>query len=383
MAKFIIRRILRGVITIVIFQTLLFGLIQILPYDFTTFLVLQPESRRIARAELGLDLPVWQQYFKWLGNFFQLDLGLSYIAWPTPVIDVLAGRVSRTLLLFLTASILAYFIGIWLGKLVVWQRGGWFEFNFTLVGVISYTSFAPFLGFAMINIFGYYLRWFPYQRLIDHNVWYMATVTPEWVITRLVISGIISMGLLFFLHWFSQRFRKKFTSWSIRIWGTLLIAFGVWGYWKLSGQGWLAASILDHLTLPLVSVILLSFGETMLLMRTTMLETIGENYILLAKAKGLPSHIIRDRHAARNAFFPVLTRLVLNLPYVIIGSLAIELVFNWQAMGVVVFQAIEFQDIPLLMGILSLVGIMALTGHIILDILQIYLDPRLRYNEVN
>jgi len=114
-----------------------------------------------------------------------------------------------------------------------------------------------------------------------------------------------------------------------------------------------------------------------------MLETIGENYILLAKAKGLPSHIIRDRHAARNAFFPVLTRLVLNLPYVIIGSLAIELVFNWQAMGVVVFQAIEFQDIPLLMGILSLVGIMALTGHIILDILQIYLDPRLRYSEVN
>jgi peptide/nickel transport system permease protein len=191
------------------------------------------------------------------------------------------------------------------------------------------------------------------------------------------------MGLLFLLHWFSQRFNKKFTSWSIRIWGTMLIALGVWGYWKLSGHGWLAVSILDHLALPLVSVVLLSFGETMLLMRTTMLETIGENYILLAKAKGLPSHIIRDRHAARNAFFPVLTRLVLNLPYVIIGSLAIELVFNWQAMGVIVFQAIEFQDIPLLMGILSLVGIMALTGHIILDILQIYLDPRLRYSEVN
>ena len=150
MAKFIIRRILRGVITIVIFQTLLFGLIQILPYAFTTFLVLQPESRRLARVELGLDLPVWQQYFKWLGDFFRLDLGLSYIAWPTPVIDVLTGRVSRTLLLFLTASILAYIIGIWLGKLVVWQRGGWFEFNFTLVGVMSYTLFAPFLGFAMI-----------------------------------------------------------------------------------------------------------------------------------------------------------------------------------------------------------------------------------------
>jgi peptide/nickel transport system permease protein len=381
MARFIVRRILRGVITIVIFQTLLFGLIQVLPYDFTTFLVLQPESRRLARSELGLNLPLWQQYFKWLGDFFRLDLGLSYIAWPTPVIEVLKGRVSRTLLLFLTASILAYIIGIWLGKLVAWRRGGWHEFSFTMIGVISYTSFAPFLAFAMINIFGYYLKWFPYQRLIDHNVWYLATVSPEWILTRLVISGAISMGLLFLLYWFSQRFNKKLTYWSIRIWGTLLIALGVWGYWKLSGQGWLAVSILDHLTLPLVSVVLLSFGETMLLMRTTMLETIGENYILLAKAKGLPSNIVRDRHAARNAFFPVLTRLVLNLPYVIIGSLAIELVFNWQAMGVVVFQAIEYQDIPLLMGILSLVGIMALTGHIVLDIIQIYLDPRLRYNE--
>ncbi len=383
MARFIIRRIIRGLITILIFQTLLFGLIQVLPYDFTTFLVLQPESRRLVQADLGLNLPVWQQYFKWLGDFFRLDLGLSYMAWPTPVIEVLAGRVSRTLLLFLTASILAYIIGIWLGKVIAWRRGGWFEFGFTLAGVVSYTSFAPFLAFAMINIFGYYLRWFPYQRLIDHNVWYKATVSSEWILTRLVISGVISMGLLFLLHWFSQRFNKKLTYWSIRIWGTMLIALGVWGYWKQTGQGWLAVSILDHLTLPLVSVVLLSFGETMLLMRTTMLETIGENYVLLAKAKGLPSHIVRDRHAARNAFFPVLTRLVLNLPYVIIGSLAIELVFNWQAMGVVIFQAIEYQDIPLLMGILSLVGIMALTGHVILDILQIYLDPRLRYNEVN
>jgi peptide/nickel transport system permease protein len=108
-----------------------------------------------------------------------------------------------------------------------------------------------------------------------------------------------------------------------------------------------------------------------------------ENYILLAKAKGLPNPVIRDRHAARNAFLPVLTRLVLNLPYTIIGSLAIELVFNWRAMGVIVFQAIEYQDIPLLMGILSLVGILALAGHIVLDVLQIYMDPRLRYSEVS
>ena len=86
MTKFIVRRVIRGLIALVIFQTLLFGLIQALPYDFTAFLVLEPESRRLAQADLGLHLPLWQQYLKWLGDFFRLNLGRSYIAWPTPVI---------------------------------------------------------------------------------------------------------------------------------------------------------------------------------------------------------------------------------------------------------------------------------------------------------
>lgn len=381
MGKYITKRILRGLVTLVTFQTLLFGLIQILPFDFTTFLVLSPQSQRWAQKNLGLNRPWWQQYLEWLKNFFQLDLGKSFLAWPTPVHEIIIGAAPRTLLLFLTAAILAYMLGIWLGKVIAWNRGGWLEFSLTLGGVASYTSFAPFLAFVILNIFGRYLDWFPYRRLVDHNVWFDAPVSVSWVLTRIVITAAASAITLAILWRTTRRIRKPLSRWSIRAGGIVLVGSGLWFSWINLGHGKLALDLLYHLVLPLGSVILLSFGETMLLMRTTMLEVINEKYVMMAKAKGLPDHVIRDKHVARNAFMPVLTRLLLNLPFVITGSLAIEIVFNWRAMGITIFRAIEYQDIPLLMGTLSVVGILTLIGHIFLDILHVYMDPRLRYLE--
>jgi peptide/nickel transport system permease protein len=378
MIKFILRRLLRGFIAIIVFQTLLFGLIHILPYDFTVFMVLAPETRRLARSQLGLDLPWWKQYFNWLGNFLQFDLGSSFMAWPTPVRDILLQRAPRTLLLFLSAAILAYLLGIWLGKLIAWKRGGWFEFTVTLGGVASYTSFAPFLGFLMINVFGWYLGWFPYDRLVNHNVWFNAPVSVEWILLRVLITTLVALVFLFGVRWMVKQTQHLFFKIMIWLASVSVLAIGIWGAWQAIGYEYLAWDLANHLVLPLGSVILLSFGETMLMMRTTMLEAMEEEYVLTAKAKGLPEHVIRDKHVARNAFLPVLTRLLINLPFVLTGSLAIELVFNWQAMGIVIFQAIDYQDIPLLMGILSVVGVFTLVGHIILDILYVYLDPRLR-----
>lgn len=378
MVKYILKRLLRGVVTLITFQSLLFGLIQILPYDFTTFMILSPQSRRWAQNTLGLNEAWWKQYLHWLTNFFQLDLGKSFLAWPTPVSEILLGTAPSTLVLFLTASILAYLLGMWLGKLIAWNRGGWLEFSLTLGGVASYTSFAPFLAFVLLNIFGRYLGWFPYQRLVNHNVWFDSPVTISYVLTWIVGCGIVSAILFGLTLRFTNGIQPPITKWGLRGLSLLLIAGGIWATWNWLGHGRLALDILYHLVLPLTSVVLLSFGETMLLMRTTMLELLNEKYVLMARAKGLPQRIIRDKHVARNAFMPVLTRLILNLPFVITGSLAIEIIFNWRAMGITVFQAIEFQDIPLLMGTLSVVGVLVLIGHILLDILHVYMDPRLR-----
>ena len=379
MARFILRRVVRGLVALLLFQSLLFALIHTLPYDFSAFILASPTWRRLIRYQLGLDRPLWEQYTRWLLDFLRFDLGASFQYWPTPVSEILFSRLSRTLLLFLSAMVLAYLLGIWLGKMIAWRRGGLFEAVATLGGVAAYTSFAPWLGFVMLNIFGWYLGWLPYQRLVNHNVWFDAPVTVNSLLAALLTTGVLAFAALLLLRYATRRLKSRRWRWLWRAGGLLAIGASVWGWWSQSGLDNLALDVLAHLTLPLATVVLLSFGETMMIMRSAMLETMGEDYILMARAKGLPDKVVRDRHAARNAILPVVTRLALNLPFVLIGSLAVERVFMWQAMGQVIFDAIEWQDIPMLMGILSVVGVLTLVAHVVLDVLYVCLDPRVRY----
>ncbi|UCF60874.1 MAG: ABC transporter permease [Anaerolineaceae bacterium] len=379
MLRFIIRRMVRAFVTLILFQSLLFALIHALPYDFTAFTLQGPSWRAFMQRQLGLDLPLWTQYLRWLSRFLRFDLGVSFQNWPAPVSAILFNRISRTLLLFLSAAILAYLLGIWLGKVIAWRRGGWLEFGVTLGGVAAYTSFAPWLGFVMINIFGWYLRWLPYQRLVNPNVWFNAPVMIDTLLTQMFITSVIGFVTFLLVRHISQRIKNYRGRWITQAFGLVIIGMGIGIWWSRSGLSYLAIDILAHLTLPLATVVLLSFGETMMIMRTAMLETKHDDYVLTARAKGLPDAVIRDRHVARNAILPVITRLALNLPFILVGSLVIERVFMWQATGEVIFSAIEYQDIPVLLGILSIVGILALAAHILLDVLYTYLDPRVRY----
>lgn len=379
MARFIMRRVVRGLVALLLFQSMLFALVHALPYDFSSLALGGPRYRAVIRSWLGLDLPVWEQYARWLTGFLRFDLGRSYLFWPTPVSEILGANLPRTLLLFLSAAVLAYLFGIWLGKIIAWRRGGLFEAGAALAGVAAYTSFAPFLGFLLINIFGRELGWFSYQRLVDHNVWYLAPVSVDWLLARMVVTAILAFGAVLLLWHVTERSKAHALRWSVRTTGLLIVGAVVWWVWSRSGLAHLARDVLKHLTLPLVTVILLSFGETMMLMRMAMLETMGEEYVLTARAIGYPEKVVRDKHVARNAILPVLTRLGLSLPFVLVGSLVIERVFLWSAMGQVVFNAVEFYDVPLLLGVLSVVGVLTLVAHIVLDVVYVYLDPRLRY----
>jgi len=353
MARFIARRIARGFITLILFQGLIFTLIHNVPYDFSTTQAGGGRGwREFIQSYFGLDLPLWEQYTRWIIKFFKFDLGKSFMAWPTPVSQMLLERMPRTLLLFLTASILAYSFGIWLGKMVAWYRGGLFEAGATLGGVAAFTSFAPFLGFLAINIFGWYLGWFPYQRLVSHVVWFNAPISVDALLARMVITGALIFCTLLIVQRATRNTKSRTQRWSWRIGVFLAITIIAWFWWAQSGMSHLALDVLDHLVLPLGTVTLLSFGETMMLMRMVMLETMQEDYVLAAKAKGLSDQAIRDRHVSRNAILPVLTRLLLNMPFVLVGSLVIELVFQWNGMGILIFYAIENVDIPVLMGIL-------------------------------
>jgi peptide/nickel transport system permease protein len=366
-------------VALVLFQSLLFALIHALPYDFSSLFWSGSGFRQFIRQYLGLDLPLWQQYGRWLGDFVRLDLGRSYLFWPQPVSDILLENLPRTLILFLSSAVLAYLFGIWLGKVLAWRRGSWLELGATLGGVAAYTSFAPFLGFLLINFFGRKLGWFSYQRLVDHNLWYNAPVAVDWILVRLVITAALAFAALWLLRWLTRNVPSRPGRWTLRLAGALALALSIWGVWSRSQLAYLAADVLNHLALPVLTVFLLSFGETMMLMRMAMLDTMGEEYVLTARAIGYPDHVIRDRHVARNAILPVLTRLALNMPFVLVGSLVVERVFLWSAMGQIVFSAVEFYDIPLLLGILSVVGVLTLVAHIVLDVTYVVLDPRLRY----
>ncbi|MGD2041295.1 MAG: ABC transporter permease [Anaerolineae bacterium] len=379
MVRFIFRRVVRGLVALLLFQSLLFALVHALPYDFSSIVLSGPAHRRLIRSILGLDLPLWQQYGRWLFDFVRLDLGQSYLFWPTPVVDILGANLPRTLLLFLSGAVLAYALGIWLGKVLAWRRGSLLELGTTLGGVAAYTSFAPFLGFVLIMVFGRELQWFSYQRFVDHNVWFDAPVTVDWLLVRLIATALLLSAGAFLLWLLTRAVKPRARRWSIRLAGLLAVGAVAGWTWYQSGVGYLAVDLLYHLALPLATVILLSFGETMMLMRMAMLETMGEEYVLTARAIGYSEKTIRDKHVARNAILPVLTRLALNLPFVLVGSLVVERVFLWTAMGQVVFNAVEYYDVPLLLGILSVVGVLTLIAHIVLDVVYVYLDPRLRY----
>ena len=375
------RRLVRGLVALVLFQTILFALIHSLPGDFAS--IAGAFGGRAARAaiqhRLGLDEPLGQQYLDWLWRVAHLDFGESFFYSPERVTDVLLARAPRTLLVFLSAAVLSYALGLWLGKQVAWRRGGRLELATTVASVAAHTSFAPWLGFLALNIFAWNLGWFPYQNLINFNHWLEADISVDAILLRMVISA----GLIFAAGLSSavtvRRVRQRGRRLAVRamiIFASLLACFT---WWARSGYASLALDVSAHLALPLGTVVLLSFGETLLTMRATMLETMGADHVTAARARGLPESSLRDRHVARVAMLPVLSRLLLSLPFVLVGSLVIERVFFWQAMGQVLFNAIEYQDLPLIVGVLSLVGALVLLSHILLDVLYLILDPRLRY----
>jgi peptide/nickel transport system permease protein len=134
------------------------------------------------------------------------------------------------------------------------------------------------------------------------------------------------------------------------------------------------------MVLPISVLVSINFSGVMLLTRTTMLETLREDYIMAARAKGISERDLRDKHAARNAFLPVFTSMILALPGVIGGGIITETVFAWPGMGRQLLEASTRGDIPMIMGAFLFIGILSLSAHFIADVAYAFLDPRIRYS---
>lgn len=390
MGKYVAKRLVQIVITLFVFQTLLFVILTAMPGDVTNRMFnnpnIPPESIQKAREALGLDDPIMVQYLRWWRSFMTGDLGVSFSEYPRPVLAIILERVPRTLTLFLTASLIQFTVGFTAGRVLAWQRGGVVEYGSTLIGVLLFTIFTPWFGLMMLFVFGARLRWLPLGKFLDPAMWSKAQIPGladtaskgNFIFGRMILTASIMLVL-----WLAVAAVTRKTSTlrrqRILLGATLALIAGAVGAWAWSGIGHLAWDIVLHMILPIATVTLVGFGGTMLLTRQTMLDTLREDYIQTARAKGVPERLVRDKHAARNALLPVLTNLIIGLPFTLSGGIVTETIFSWPGMGLTLLTATNAEDVPLIMGVFSFIGILSLLAHLVADLTYAFLDPRIRY----
>jgi len=321
--KYIGRRLVQIFIIFFVILTVLFLLFRLAPGDPVSRMVdpdMTPEDAHRLIVQLGLDKPLWIQYLVYVKNFFTGHFGYSF-HYGEPVVTIIWDRLPNTILLFTTSIILSALVGVFLGKIASWHKGKKTDSLMTIGALVTHTLFLPWLALIMIWVFSYKFGWFPITGMISEDVW----LDPD--------SGVITKAL----------------------------------------------DVMYHMVLPLSTLFLIHFGAYLLIMRSSMLETLKEDYILTARAKGLEEKAIRDRHAAPNAALPVVTSVGLSLAFSINGGALTETVFTWPGIGRELVFSVSQNDYPLAQASFLLIAGVVLISNLVVDVLYAYLDPRIRY----
>jgi peptide/nickel transport system permease protein len=388
MTRYLIRQSLVSLAKLFVFVTIMFFLIQLLmPGDWVDqfSLFCDRECRERMRGQLGLDLPIWQRYLQWLKRIVTLDLGTSLEG--QPITDILKEVIPATLVVFLIGTVLAFMIGLWLGKRTAWRGNGAISSLTSLGGITFFTSFPPWLAWLVTYAFtsgrNYVvmgerggLRSVSLLRLLTVDLWRELDISPSTIAFRIFLTLAGSALLIWLISLLVNRFTRRRIPAILML---ILIGAVAVGSWYALRMQVLAFDILRAAWLPILTYTLLSFGETMVIMQSSMTETMKEEYVNTAYAKGLPISAVREKHAARNASLPVLSRLVISLPYLITGVVIVESAFGWPGMGTSMWNALYWQNMPIVMATLLIVGLLALVARLFLDILIAYMDPRIRY----
>lgn len=389
MLRYLVRQSLLSIAKLFIFISIMFFFIQIMmPGDYVSQFAMNCDAECLEafRVQLGLDLPIWQRYLQWLRQIVTLDLGASFTG--EPIIEILKQIVPPTLLVFLIGTIISFLIGLWLGTRISWRGNKFFTRTMTLGGLTLFTSFPPWLTWLITYFFarrtsyvvmgtGAGLRVVPFFGL-DRQLWYSVEIEPHTVCLYIVLT-VITMATIFYVlkNVIEHRLRRT----TPGMFYLLLIGASTVGLWYLFGIEALAFDLMGIAWIPLLTYVLLSFGETMLIMQSSMTDVMNEKYLTTARAIGLPETVVRDKHAARNAILPVLSRLVISLPYLTTGVVIIESAVSWPGMGTTMWNALYWQNIPVVMNSLLLIGLLSLIARLILDVISAQIDPRIQYGD--
>lgn len=321
--RFISVRLLHSLFVLWAVVTLMFLMFRLMPGDPMAAYIseaLSEESKRSIRAQFGLDRSLWEQYFIYLGNLCQGKLGTSFFL-KEPVWDIVTTALPNTLAMTFSALVLAYLFGVIAGAFLAWRRGSLAE-GISIPLVLA-TRAAPefWVGMILLAVFAFSLGWFP-------------------------SGGAASPGAMYDSEW----------------------------------QRMLSLDFLHHLALPVITLALYLQGLPLLLMRSTMLDVMQEEYITMARMKGLSTSRIVLHHAARNALLPVATAFALSLGQLVGGNVVIEMVFSWPGLGRILVQAVASSDYPLAQGAFLLVAFALISMNFFADMLYALLDPRVSHD---
>ena len=381
MLKVLVKRLAQTVFVFLVFLTLMFFLVQAQPGDVTNSFAenpnIPPEAVEMLRMQLGLDKPVWQQYFIYIGNFFQGEFGFSFSQPGKTVIEIIAQRLPRTVVLFVTATVLSFYVGFAVGKALTWRKNKFLDYGTTFGGVYLFTLYTPWFALLMLWLFGFLLGWLPLGQFITPELWQFSPYDSNTIFGYMMLTvAVVSIAVVTILTVLLKRHVPR--GGLITAISGLVLTGVVLLVWGLTPAGQYALNIIEHIVLPVATLTIISFAGTMLLTRTSMLETISEDYVMVARAKGISTNRIRDRYVSRNAILPVLTALILSLLTAVDGAVITETIFSYQGIGLTLVQAAQGQDVPLAIASFLFVGLFALMAHILVDITYLFMDPRLR-----
>lgn len=275
--------------------------------------LMSSEEKELLLSDLGLDKPIHEQYFHYVKGLLNGDLGYSYRE-KKPVKDIISDRLPWTLLLAGLNIILSTIIGVIFGVIAAWNRSKSKDVALNNIFIFLRSMPSFWVGMILVTIFGANLKILP-----------IYGAQTMWV-NYTGLDRILDIG--------------------------------------------------KHLILPLTTLTLLSVSSIYFTMRYSMIDTLSEDYILMAKMKGLENKKVKYRHAMRNALIPVVTIVMLNLGYMVGGSTIVETVFSYPGMGRLLFEAVTNRDYPVIQGCFLIITLCVIVANIIADILYPLLDPK-------
>jgi peptide/nickel transport system permease protein len=335
MLRFILRRLLLLIPVIVGLTVIMFAIARLLPGD-PVALAAGPNATKAEIAalavEYGLDKPVWVQYANYVSGLVRGDFGTSLLT-RRPVAADIAAYLPATLELVFAAMFIAVAVGIPLGLVTAVWRNRWPDYlaQVGAIGAISMPRF--FLGLLLQLCFAMWLMWLPLGGRLP-----IVVIPPPTVTGFLTIDSLIA---------------------------------GNWTAFTLS---------LRHLALPAIAMSLSPLATIMRMMRSSTIEVMQQDYVMTARALGLPSTKIITKYVARNAVSATLTVIGLYFGWLLGGTVLVETVFDWPGLGLYATKAIVSQDMMPVIGVALVIGLLFVVANLVIDVLYGVINPKVRYS---